>query len=25
MAHQRLFAHVPWLRGHLVEAVAAYA
>jgi putative hydrolase len=24
-AHQRLFAHVPWLRGHLVEAVAAYA
>jgi putative hydrolase len=25
VAHQRLFAHVPWLRGHLVEAVAAYA
>lgn len=24
-AHQRLFAHVPWLRAHLVEAVAAYA
>ncbi|MDF9716618.1 zinc-dependent metalloprotease [Nocardioides sp. ChNu-153] len=24
-AHQRLFAHVPWLRSHLVEAVAAYA
>lgn len=25
VAHQRLFAHVPWLRGHLVEAVTAYA
>ena len=24
-AHQRLFAHVPWLRAHLVEAVGAYA
>lgn len=24
-AHQRLFAHVPWLRAHLVGAVAAYA
>lgn len=24
-AHQRLFAHVPWLRDHLIEAVAAYA
>lgn len=24
-AHQRLFAHVPWLRGHLTDAVAAYA
>jgi putative hydrolase len=24
-AHQRLFAHVPWLRGHLVSAVEAYA
>ena len=24
-AHHRLFAHVPWLRAHLVEAVAAYA
>jgi putative hydrolase len=24
-AHQRLFAHVPWLRGHLVAAVDAYA
>lgn len=24
-AHHRLFAHAPWLRGHLVEAVAAYA
>jgi putative hydrolase len=24
-AHQRLFAHVPWLRAHLVDAVAAYA
>ena len=24
-AHQRLFAHAPWLKGHLVEAVAAYA
>jgi putative hydrolase len=24
-AHHRLFGHVPWLRGHLVEAVAAYA
>jgi putative hydrolase len=24
-AHQRLFAHVPWLRAHLVRAVEAYA
>jgi putative hydrolase len=24
-AHQRLFAHVPWLRGHLEAAVEAYA
>lgn len=24
-AHQRLFAHVPWLRGHLIGAVAEYA
>ncbi|HWB67903.1 MAG TPA: zinc-dependent metalloprotease [Mycobacteriales bacterium] len=24
-AHQRLFAHVPWLRGHLFSAVRAYA
>jgi putative hydrolase len=24
-AHHRLFAHVPWLRSHLVGAVAAYA
>jgi putative hydrolase len=24
-AHQRLFGHVPWLRGHLVNAVDAYA
>ena len=24
-AHHRLFAHAPWLRAHLVEAVAAYA
>lgn len=24
-AHQRLFAHVPWLRDHLLEAVADYA
>lgn len=24
-AHQRLFAHVPWLRDHLVGAVADYA
>ncbi len=24
-AHQRLFAHVPWLREHLIGAVAAYA
>jgi putative hydrolase len=24
-AHQRLFAHVPWLRSHLVDAVGAYA
>jgi putative hydrolase len=24
-AHQRLFAHVPWLRGHLLGAVEAYA
>ena len=23
-AHQRLFAHVPWLREHLIGAVAAY-
>ena len=24
-AHQRLFAHVPWLREHLIGAVADYA
>jgi putative hydrolase len=24
-AHHRLFEHVPWLRAHLLEAVAAYA
>ena len=24
-AHHRLFAHVPWLRGHLIDAVSAYA
>lgn len=24
-AHQRLFAHVPWLRTHLIDAVADYA
>ena len=24
-AHQRLFAHVPWLRGALLDAVGAYA
>lgn len=24
-AHQRLFAHVPWLRTHLLRAVEAYA
>ncbi len=24
-AHHRLYAHVPWLRAHIVEAVAAYA
>jgi putative hydrolase len=24
-AHQRLFAHVPWLRDHLIGAVADYA
>jgi putative hydrolase len=24
-AHHRLFGHVPWLRGHLVSAVRAYA
>lgn len=24
-AHHRLFAHVPWLRRHLFDAVAAYA
>ena len=24
-AHQRLFAHVPWLRAHLFDAVDAYA
>ncbi|HEV2372715.1 MAG TPA: zinc-dependent metalloprotease [Streptosporangiaceae bacterium] len=24
-AHHRLFAHVPWLRGHLLNAVADYA
>lgn len=24
-AHHRLFGHVPWLRGHLVGAVQAYA
>ncbi len=25
VAHQRLFAHVPWLRSHLFDAVDAYA
>jgi putative hydrolase len=25
MAHQRLFAHVPWLKAHLLGAVEAYA
>ncbi|HEX4431833.1 MAG TPA: zinc-dependent metalloprotease [Frankiaceae bacterium] len=25
MAHQRLFQHVPWLRGHLLGAVEEYA
>jgi putative hydrolase len=25
VAHQRLFGHVPWLRGHLLAAVDAYA
>ena len=24
LAHQRLFAHVPWLRSHLYDAVEAY-
>ncbi len=24
-AHQRLFGHVPWLRGHLLAAVESYA
>jgi putative hydrolase len=24
-AHQRLFAHVPWLRGHILTAVEGYA
>ena len=24
-AHQRLFGHVPWLRGHLAAAIEAYA
>jgi putative hydrolase len=24
-AHQRLFSHVPWLRGHMLTAVEAYA
>ncbi|WP_243058122.1 zinc-dependent metalloprotease [Nocardioides sp. SR21] len=24
-AHQRLFSHVPWLRQHLIDAVAEYA
>lgn len=24
-AHQRLYAHVPWLRGYLESAIAAYA
>jgi putative hydrolase len=24
-AHQRLFGHVPWLRGHLLSAVRSYA
>jgi putative hydrolase len=24
-AHQRLFVHVPWLRGHVLSAVEAYA
>jgi putative hydrolase len=24
-AHQRLYAHVPWLRGHLESAIEAYA
>jgi putative hydrolase len=25
MAHQRLFAHIPWLKSHLLGAVEAYA
>ncbi len=25
LAHQRLFQHVPWLRGHLLGAVEEYA
>ena len=25
LAHQRLFAHVPWLKAHLYDAVDAYA
>jgi putative hydrolase len=25
LAHQRLFAHVPWLKAHLLNAVEAYA
>lgn len=24
-AHQRLYAHVPWLRGHVLAAIEAYA
>lgn len=24
-AHQRLFTHVPWLRGRMLDAIAAYA
>src|SRR5699024_2364366 len=24
-AHHRLFAHVPWLRGRIVELISAYA
>jgi putative hydrolase len=24
-AHHRLFGHVPWLQGHLIDAISAYA